>query len=140
MEYEYQYFTMSEVFTNCSDSEIALCCRTNCLDSLLVLLRFLDEFRDFIESPIVLNSTFRDFNHNKRVGGVVTSQHLLGQAIDFSTPKMPNDITILKLKEFIRMSPMSVSLSQVIFYNNFIHIGLRTQSHKILTYYDKRKH
>lgn len=138
MEYEFQFFTMSEVFKTCSDAEISLCVRTNCLDSLLVLVRFLDEFREYIESPIRINSSFRDTNHNKRVGGVTTSQHLLGQAIDFSTPKMPNNTTIQKLKEFIRMSPLSVSISQVIFYNTFIHIGLRTQGHKILCYYDKR--
>jgi hypothetical protein len=41
-----------------------------------------DTVRHYSEVPIELTSTFRDFKHNKEVGGAKNSMHLLAGAID----------------------------------------------------------
>ena len=72
----FKYFFVNELFRNNVHSEIVECIRFHYIDSLLVLLMVLDEFRDYFGSPIVLNSAYRDVQHNTLVGGSKTSQPL----------------------------------------------------------------
>ena len=44
----------------------------------------LDPLRDEYGKPIYVNSGYRCEKHNKAVGGVPKSQHMLGQAADIS--------------------------------------------------------
>jgi hypothetical protein len=48
------------------------------------LLLMLDEARDKFDKPIHINSGFRTPSHNEVVGGVETSSHLKGLAVDIS--------------------------------------------------------
>lgn len=134
----FNHFFISELFVNCSKDEISKCVRLHCFDNLLCILDFLDSFREFIETPIVITSSFRDEAHNALVGGVPNSQHCLGEAIDFYAPKMPIMTLWYLLQDFIKTCPFGNLLGQIILYDNFIHIGIRTQYHKNLVYYDKR--
>lgn len=46
------------------------------------LLQVLEDIREYFGCPVVINSGFRCWIHNKREGGSATSQHLLGKAAD----------------------------------------------------------
>lgn len=46
------------------------------------LVRVIQDVRDTFDKPVVINSGLRCEKHNKRVGGVVRSQHLIGTAAD----------------------------------------------------------
>lgn len=52
------------------------------------LMRLADRVREAAGKPMIPNSTVRCAAHNKAVGGVDTSRHLLGQAMDFHIPGM----------------------------------------------------
>jgi len=44
--------------------------------------------RDFLNIPITVNSWFRSLEVNRAVGGVSSSKHTLGEAVDFTCTKM----------------------------------------------------
>ena len=48
----------------------------------LDLLERLDVARDVAGFPFIINSGYRSVAHNKKVGGVTNSSHLLGLAVD----------------------------------------------------------
>ncbi len=52
------------------------------------LMRLADRVREAAGKPMIPNSTVRCAAHNKAVGGVDTSRHRLGQAMDFHIPGM----------------------------------------------------
>lgn len=52
------------------------------------LMRLADRVRETAGKPMIPNSTVRCAAHNKAVGGVDTSRHKLGQAMDFHIPGM----------------------------------------------------
>jgi peptidoglycan hydrolase-like protein with peptidoglycan-binding domain len=52
------------------------------------LMRLADAVRQAAGRPMVPTSTVRCAAHNKAVGGVYNSRHLLGQAMDFYIPGM----------------------------------------------------
>lgn len=133
----FQFFKISELFSNCSRGEVLECIKSNSIDSLLKLLMVLDSFRCSVNLPLFITSSYRDEDHNKRVGGSLTSQHRLGQAIDFCTLKdFEFESFILLFRDFIKSSALNIYLGQIIFYHKrkFIHIGLRTKSHPTLTF------
>lgn len=94
----------------------------------------LDVFRDCVGSPIKVTSTYRDYEHNKLVGGSSTSQHLYAAAIDFCMVSMPFKTAQYFLTDFLQKSALEQYLGQVVFYHKreFFHIGLRTQNHNFL--------
>ena len=49
------------------------------LQKLAIQLQVL---RDFLGKPITVNSGYRSPEHNKKIGGVLNSQHVLGLAAD----------------------------------------------------------
>ena len=52
------------------------------------LMRLADRVREAAGKPMIPNSTVRCDEHNRAVGGVDTSRHKLGQAMDFHIPGM----------------------------------------------------
>lgn len=138
----FEHFNCREFFPNCSNEEISQCFRTGLFDNLLFLLMVLDGFRDYINRPIIITSSFRNDEHNKRVGGSPTSQHLLASAIDFICPSLPFESLVLHLQDFAKESALKRYLGQVIFYHKrkFIHLGLCASSHPNLTFlhYEQR--
>ena len=78
----------------------------------------LQPLRDKLNKPIYISSGFRCEELNKIVGGVNTSQHLIGQAADIT---YSGDIE--ELYEYIKL--INLPVDQVILYKNknFIHIS-----------------
>lgn len=130
-------FTIREVLAYCSDDEKLECISNGYIDSLLILIMILDTFRDYLNEPIVITSSFRDFKHNTMVGGSSTSQHMIGQAIDFTCSKIDFEELVERLREFIGNSCLSKYLGQIIVYKSkrFIHIALRNSGHSKPTFY-----
>lgn len=132
----FRHFKIRELFNDCTSNEVCKCVREGHIDHLLTLLSVLDEFREEFGNSIVVTSSFRDFHHNKRVGGVSNSQHMLGQAIDFKSCSAPFETMVLAFKSFLESSALRRFIGQVIIYKQkqFIHVGLRTEIHKQLMF------
>ena len=57
------------------------------LDNMLNLIVYcLQPIREMLGKPMIISSGFRSAHLNKLVGGVSNSQHLTGQAVDFTVP------------------------------------------------------
>ena len=77
--------------------------------------------REFLDCPIVVNSGFRCQELNKKVGGVYSSKHLEGLALDGT----PIGISVIEAWEKLKNSKYASLLDQCILYRkkNFIHFG-----------------
>lgn len=91
------------------------------LENIKYAARRLEHIRQFLGVPLKVNSWFRCEDLNKAVGGVETSAHKVGLAIDV----VPIGADIEQCYQDIIKSPFSYD--QVIYYpkKNFIHIGFR---------------
>ena len=47
-----------------------------------ILIQKLQELRNIIEAPIIINSGYRTYEHNTKVGGSAKSSHVAGLAVD----------------------------------------------------------
>lgn len=76
-EYQSKYFSQAETECHCG-------CGGNVINPLL--LQKLDQLRDMIGGPLELSCAYRCPAHNREVGGVDNSQHVLGNAADVLVP------------------------------------------------------
>lgn len=81
----------------------------------------LEPLGTLLNEPIIITSGFRTIEENKRVGGVINSQHLTGQAVDFTCKSIS--------KAFETLVNGDITFDQLIYYRKrkFIHISY---SHK----------
>lgn len=122
------YFTLREIYKNCTPSEFRSAQRNNeVLKNISILRDVLNEVRDFVNEPIIVTSWYRDVEHNKRVGGVRNSHHLTGGAADITC----SNLDILFKKCFIMPQ-----FTQIIRYDTFIHVSIIPTKNKRI--YDKR--
>ena len=81
------HFTLEELIT--TKTGIPNIPHVNDVNQLRILCRdILEPLREKIGQPIIINSAFRSAALNRAVGGVKTSQHLLGQAADIYSIKL----------------------------------------------------
>ncbi len=93
------------------------------------LLVALERIREDFGKPVVVNSAYRTKAHNKAVGGVSNSQHLLGKAVDIHINNQKEGDTLEALaKKYIGLGGIGR-------YNTFIHVDNREYN----AYWDKRK-
>lgn len=84
------------------------------------LVKILDEIREELGQPIVINSAIRCSEHNSAVGGVQNSQHLLGKAADIHAPGIsPERLAVMAEKYLTGRGGIGV-------YDTFVHIDVRT--------------
>lgn len=69
------------------------------LPNVLELAESLQELRDFVGVPIRINSSYRSLEHNTKIGGSQSSQHLFAKAADIVIKgKTPAQVaTMIKL-------------------------------------------
>lgn len=122
------YFTLREIFRNCTPAEICRAQRNNEVRKNISFLRkVLNEVREFLNEPVIVTSWYRGVEHNKRVGGVRNSHHLTGGAADITC----SNLDILYKKCFTMPQ-----ITQIIRYETFLHISIiPTSNHRT---YDKR--
>lgn len=83
----------------------------------------LQTLRDYICYPIHINSAYRSPRHNKAVGGVKNSYHLLGMAVDIKINGVPPKV-IYDAIEFL-ISEGSMLQGGLGLYSNFVHYDIR---------------
>lgn len=124
-------FTDYEFFRHLSDEEKEQVKQSPILQRNLEELRALLNIIRFLHGkPIIINSWYRDQEHNKMVGGSATSQHLKGEAADITSSNNTELLAVVKSLS----SHWHYQFGQIIQYgrNNirFIHISLATCKHK----------
>ena len=93
------------------------------LTNIIELVVELQKLRDIIGVPIKVNSGYRSPEHNKSIGGVSNSQHVLGKACDIvakdiSPRDLANVIENLIDNGFLKIGGLGR-------YNTFTHIDIR---------------
>lgn len=84
-----------------------------------VLLEKLQELRDFLGVPLIINSAYRCEERNKQVGGTRNSLHKEGKAVDISLSTIPVHIDGLEeIAEHIGFDGIGK-------YYTFIHLDTR---------------
>lgn len=89
----------------------------------------LQTLRDAVfKRPIRISSGYRSYTVNKLVGGVRTSDHLVGLAFDITVDRLrPFDV----FSELLDYSKLDKELfGQVICYPNFVHVSFNRKKHK----------
>ena len=106
-------------------SEIAERCKISnmpdikSLDNILNLIVYcLQPIRDVIAKPMIISSGYRSKALNKKVGGSVNSQHLSGQAVDFTVKNLKPDEIINIIKK------NNIEFDQLINeYDKWVHVS-----------------
>lgn len=87
-------------------------------DNIIALVEdVLQPLRDAWGGPLFINSGYRCLELNKAVGGVPTSQHVLGQAADVG---VTDPCALAKL-----VKKMRLDIDQMIIYPDFLHLSYR---------------
>lgn len=91
----------------------------------------LQPIRDRFNKPIYVNSGFRCLALNKTVGGVPSSQHLLGEAADIDTRSYQGNKELFKLIESMSKNG-DIEFDQLIDERNYswIHISFRKNKNR----------
>lgn len=82
-----------------------------------LVLNVLQPLRDALGQPLFINSGYRCLKVNEAVGGVPTSQHVLGQASDVGCS---DPYALAKLAKWMRLD-----YDQCILYPSFVHFSYR---------------
>ena len=81
----------------------------------------LQQLRDILGVPIIINSAFRTKEYNQQVKGAKNSKHLIGKAFDIRyTPELQK-----YGYDTIRRIAQNIGFNGVIIYDTFIHIDTR---------------
>ncbi len=78
-------------------------CHCGCGEALIdpQLVQALESLRDRVASPVVITDAYRCPSHNRAVGGVAHSQHVLGRAADLVIPSQPSVLAMLLQAEAV---------------------------------------
>lgn len=131
-----KYFTMKEFECRCGcvmPAEV----KTN-IEALVH--NVLDPVRDAYDKPIGVNSGFRCEKHNKTVGGVPRSQHLVGEAADIRPVQGVQRVQGVQefkeeLMKLARIIVQQGRFDQLILYPTFLHVSYKRNGanrHKVL--------
>ena len=84
------------------------------------LVEKLQELRERLGLPMIINSGYRCPERNEQVGGAKNSQHLFGKAADISLHNQEMD------SQNIASLARSIGFNGIGLYNNFIHLDVRS--------------
>lgn len=80
----------------------------------------LEEIRNMVHKPVIVNSGYRSEYVNKAIGGVSNSRHMSGCACDFST-KGWSEAEIENIAAWARNNS---NVKEFIVHDNYIHIAV----------------
>ena len=98
-------------------NEFACRCGCGLNDIHIDLVKKLDEAREIACVPFYLHSACRCVNHNRLVGGSLTSSHLEGLAVDIDIPDSATRYKIL-------VALLRVGFNRMGVYRDFIHADI----------------
>lgn len=110
-----EHFRVGEFGCKCGECKQEDLNNGKAIDRSLVYM--LETLRVKLDYPIIITSGIRCSVHNRAIGGVVNSLHLLGRAVDI-TIKFPDGLLIL-WQEASKLSPNGLGYYPD---ENFIHI------------------
>lgn len=76
--------------------------------------------RDLLGKAVLISSGYRSVAINRAVGGVATSQHCTGQAVDFTSPDFG---TPQRVAKFLADRQALVQFDQLIYEGRWVHIS-----------------
>ena len=99
------------------------------IDNIKLLVeKILQPLRDKVNCPVRINSGYRCLKLNSAVGGVPTSQHVLGQASDIKVDGMtPFEIASVIVE-------LDLPYDQLILYDTFCHVSYSERNRHNLLY------
>lgn len=126
LSFQSDYFTFKEIFKNCSKHEILSALDSHILRNIVFTVSKITVLRKKCGVPFHVTSWYRDSEHNSRVGGVPTSFHLEGLAVDFriSSKHLPHVLATIKHAIYTKDLP----IDQFIIYKTFLHISFRKEN------------
>lgn len=84
------------------------------------LVDILQKIRDHFGRAVTINSAFRTFSHNKKVGGATYSQHLYGTAADIKVSGVAANV----VADFVEtLMPNTGGIGR---YSTFTHVDVRS--------------
>jgi uncharacterized protein YcbK (DUF882 family) len=92
-------------------------------ENVIKLANQLQFLRDYTGRPISINSAYRSPEHNAKVGGSKTSQHLLGKAADITIQSLKPAEVFMIIEELIDMGHMLQGGLGL--YDTFVHYDIR---------------
>ena len=120
--FDYQEFGIMEKLTEFTD-EIDISIKEN-IKKLVV--NVMEKIRTEYGMPIYITSGYRTPEHNKKVGGVANSQHIYGEACDFTGRDFRRLLRIIEEMDDKGL----LNYDQLIIYRKrqFIHVSYRNES------------
>lgn len=118
--YKFHYFPITEIFSQNDKQEIIDVLSNPIIqDNMFRLLNLLEAIRTlFFDESIYITSFYRNKKHNKKVGGVSNSYHLLGAAVDVTCSDIPSLLS--------ELSDYSSDIKYIHYPDkNFVHIQLK---------------
>ena len=93
------------------------------LSNIKTLAKQLQKVRGMLEKPITINSGYRSVEHNKNIGGVADSQHVLGKAADITIQGLEPAIVYKILEVLIKDG--IIKEGGLGLYKTFVHYDIR---------------
>ena len=94
-------------------------------DNIWHLSNELEKIRTALGKPIIINSGIRCPEHNKRVGGVKNSQHILGKAVDIRVKNMKAKDLYNFIKKLESMKLVYIGYMKLYEKEGFVHYDIR---------------
>lgn len=91
--------------------------------NIIKLSQQLQYLRDYTDRVIKINSAYRSPEHNKKIGGVKNSQHVLGKAADIAVVGLNSRIVYEIINDLIDKGDMLQGGLGL--YNSFVHYDIR---------------
>jgi uncharacterized protein YcbK (DUF882 family) len=96
------------------------------LENVKLLAIQLQKIREYVGKPIRINSAYRSEAHNEAIGGVKTSQHILGKAADITIDTFTPDEVVSIIENMLTNEMLGgFYIGGLGSYNTFTHIDIR---------------
>lgn len=95
------------------------------ISNLMVVADKIQEVRNILKQPIIINSAYRCQIINRLLGSKDTSQHLKGEAIDFICPDFGNPASV-----FLKLFQKKINVDQCLLENSWIHLSIKTSGNR----------
>ena len=96
------------------------------LENVKLLAIQLQKIREYVGKPIRINSAYRSEAHNEAIGGVKTSQHILGKAADITIDTFTPDEVVSIIENMLTNEMLGgFYIGGLGSYNTFTHVDIR---------------